>query len=409
MKTLIGASVVLTCNKHFEVIKDGGILFEGERILKVGNFNALKKDAKISEFYSSCVLLPALINPHIHFEFSGNYGILEFGNFQSWLDSVMKNRDKLMEGLDSHLNAAIKETLKSGIGCVGAISSNGLDLEALSNSPLKVMFFNEIMGTNESKIDEIWDFFKARFRKSALLQSERFKPAIALHSPYSLHSELANRALDLAFKNNLLTQAHFLESRDELRWLTKQNGAFREFFAKFFNNKTAKPFYNIHSFIELFSNIDCYFVHCLYVDNDTLEAMRRIRCEIISAPRSNRLLNNKYFDFFSAQNFRFPLIISTDGRSSNYSLNLLDEARTALFGYSGFNIHTLAKEIILAMSANPARKMRFNNGILEKNRASDFGIFEIPNIANSPQIPLDFLLYATKVKDLFINGKRIEI
>ena len=71
---LIGASVIITCDESFTIIKDGGILFDDENIIKIGKFDELKKsELQEVRFYHSCVITPALINSHIHFEYSKHY------------------------------------------------------------------------------------------------------------------------------------------------------------------------------------------------------------------------------------------------------------------------------------------------------------------------------------------------
>lgn len=406
---LIGASAVISCNKHFEIIKNGGILFSEDRILKVGDFDALKSPKIKSRFYESCVITPAFINPHIHFEFSSNFSTLNYGNFGVWLDSVMRKRDELFENSQDSIKSAIKEVLRSGTACVGAISSVGADLEALSTSPLKVMYFNEIMGTNPAKFEATKENFESRLKKAKMLENPRFKNAIALHSPYSLHNDLAEFAIDKARKGKMLVSTHFMESREELIWLDYGKGYFKDFFKNNLGVESARPFYTKREFMELFSQVPTLFAHCLYLNNDDFEFLKRLDCEIISAPRSNRLLNNRYFDFFKAKDFRFKLILATDGRSSNNSLSLLDEGRIALFAYRKFDVNALAKEILLGITRNIAKRFGFNNGSLERGKASDLAVFYVKDIEKSNQVALHFLLHAREAEDLYINGKRIDI
>lgn len=402
---LIGASAIISCNKHFDIIKNGGILFNEDKILKIGDFDSLKSPKIPSKFYDSCVIVPAFINPHIHFEFSSNESTLNYGNFGVWLDSVMKHREDLFQ--NANIKESIKEVLKSGTACVGAISSVGLDLEALSVSPLKVVFFNEIMSANESKIEAIKDNFETRFKKAKLLENANFKNAIALHSPYSLHKELALYALHKARENKALVSTHFMESKEELVWIDYHKGYFKQFFTHTLGIKDAKPHYTKREFLELFRENATLFTHCLYLSNDDFEILQSLNADIVCSPRSNRLLNNRYFDFFKAKDFGFKLILSTDGKSSNNSLSLLDEARCALFAYHKFDVNNLAKDILYGITANVAKRFGFNNGILEKGKASDFAIFKIKDIAKSSQIALNFILHAKEVEDLYINGKRI--
>lgn len=407
-KELIGASAVIACDKHFSVIKNGGILFDGDKILKVGEFSALKSPKIASRFCESCVITPAFINPHIHFEFSANSTTLKYGSFGAWLDSVMAHRGEFFSDKGAMKNA-VSEVLRTGTGCVGAISSAGADLEILAQSPLKVMYFNEIMGSDKSKTSLVWEDFAKRVAKSKEKESTNFKSAIALHSPYSLHNELAEYALNLARREKMLVSTHLLESREELQWLDYQRGYFKDFFRKYFGAESASPFYTKREFMEQFSQVKTLFVHCLYLNNDDFEFLKCLDSAIVSAPRSNRLLNNRYFDFFKAKDFGFKLILATDGKSSNNSLSLLDEARCALFAYKRFDVDALSREIMLGITRNAAKYFGFNNGALEKGKASDFAIFYVKDIEKSSQITLDFLLHAKEASDLYINGKRIEI
>lgn len=407
---LIGASIIITCDNDFSIIKDGGILFDENRIIKIGKFDELKNKKTIEcRFYDSCVITPAFVNSHVHFEFSQNTSSLNYGNFGEWLDSVMLKRESLMKDSTDAMKLALKETLSCGVASVGAISSNGMDLDILSQSPLKVLFFNEIMGTNKKYIEKTINNFEERLKKSMLLANPNFKSGIALHSPYSLDFELASYAIKKAIEHKLLVSTHFLESKEELMWLESKKGYFKDFFKKFFGDENATPSYSKESFLKLFKNCESLFVHCLFLNNDDWAAISKLNIDIVSCPRSNRLLNNRYFDFLKAKDYRLPLIIATDGKSSNNSLNILDEARVALFAYEKFNINNLAKEILLSITRRPAKRLRFNNGILERGKASDFAIFHIKDIKDSSQVILNLFLHAQKVEDLYINGKRIDI
>ena len=38
---IIGASVVFVCDRDFSIIHDGGVVYEGERIVEVGGYPAI--------------------------------------------------------------------------------------------------------------------------------------------------------------------------------------------------------------------------------------------------------------------------------------------------------------------------------------------------------------------------------
>ena len=152
---LIGADYLLLCNEDFSIIKNGGIYFNENEILEIDTYENLQnKPTKSQKYYQNCVITPALTNLHIHLEFSQNEGSLKFGNFGKWLDSVIENRESLMDSsLQLQMQNTIQTLLQSGVGFVGAISSYGYDLEALANSPLRVLYFNEAIGAKVEALD----------------------------------------------------------------------------------------------------------------------------------------------------------------------------------------------------------------------------------------------------------------
>lgn len=87
---------VLKCDKEFTIIKDGGLVFD-EKIIDVDTLENLQSKYPDAEFIyqgENSVLMPGLINSHIHLEYSSNKTTLKYGDFNEWLNSVIANREK---------------------------------------------------------------------------------------------------------------------------------------------------------------------------------------------------------------------------------------------------------------------------------------------------------------------------
>ena len=447
---LLGSSFVFVCDSDFSVIKNGGVVYENGEIIEVGIFEELRAKYQNldSRFYEDSVLLPAFINAHIHFEFGANHFHFDYGGFPQWLSSVMKNRDDVLDKIDSIICDEISSQLECGVGSVGAISSYGLDMQALAQSPLKVVYFNEAIGSNPAAIDMLFSDFKARFERSLALSSSTFFPAIAIHSPYSVHNVLARHIINIAKANQSLLSTHFLESKAEREWLSHGKGWFLDFYTNVLKIPNPKPFYTIDEFFELFSGLRAVFVHMTNATQSELRATLDSHHSIITCPRSNKLLDGKFFnlnalrsatkstqckafdvdslDSANLDSARIALAsnsptsstiathhhttnhlaIGTDGMSSNFNLNLLDELRAGLLCMDT-NIENLAKELLLMATHNGAKALNLNNGILQKGRLADFAIFHIPHITNSTQPHLHFIMSAQKVSTLILSGKVI--
>ena len=201
---ILKAKFIILCNESFEVLQNSAIAFS-DKIEKIAKFDELineYKDAKVIDF-SNDIAMPALINSHIHLEYSANKTNLDYGDFVSWLKSIIANGQTLANSnKDKAIKQAISTQLKAGVSTIGEISSFGLSALHCINSPIRTVYFNEILGSNIAMIEQQWSGFLQRFKTSNELKSDLFIPAISVHSPYSTHIELAKKAINLAKEND---------------------------------------------------------------------------------------------------------------------------------------------------------------------------------------------------------------
>lgn len=405
---IIGADFVVLCDAEFRVIEKGGIGFESGEILTIGSYATLCEQYPNvpCNYYESCAITPALANLHLHLEFNQNEGLLHFGDFGKWLNSVIANREYLMNAdLESAMKQGIQECLQSGVGFVGAISSYGYDLEILAESPLRVLYFNEVIGSKVEALDILFQNFLARLQDSKSLQDKRFTSAVAIHSPYSVHPKLLEKTLGIVRAENLPLSVHLLESQAEKEWLESSSGYFKEFYQRFFGSD-AQAFYSVQSFLEFFQNIkNTYFVHCLEADSSVLATIASLQGKIISCPKSNRLLNSKFLNLQSLKQYKIPFCLGTDGKSSNDSLSLLDELRIALFAYPNEPLELLARELLLSVTRNAFLNTNFKLGVLKVGNLADFAVFKMPKTKGF--LAQNLILYAKEAKALYINGLEV--
>lgn len=437
MITVLGASFLFVCDESFCVLRNGAVAYDDGIIVEVGEYSVLVAKYDVPDmtkfaldpcfvldsggacFYQDSILLPAFVNAHIHFEFSANTTSFDYGSFEAWLSSVMTRRDSVLA--QNAIESAIAEQLDSGVGSVGAISSYGGDMRTLAKSPLKVVYFNEVIGANPNTMKATLLAFKERFLRSKELASERFFPAIALHSPYSVHYALAQAVLEFAqsfayqkgvngtnlCENTCFVSTHFLESDAERAWLETKSGWFYEFYKHTLGIVNPKPFYDIAGFMKLFKNVRGVFVHCTHLNKTESTYLLDSKHSIVTCPRSNRLLGGTMLDIASLDSRIVQnLGIGSDGASSNINTNMLDELRTALFGMRG-ELCTLAKILLLAATCGGAKALGLNNGELKAGKAADMALFTIPNIAHSTQPEIHLITLAKQVRQLFINGQRV--
>ncbi|EAK9945197.1 metal-dependent hydrolase [Campylobacter lari] len=405
---IIAPKIILTCDDDFNILEDKAILFD-DKILEIDSLENLQKSypqAKLIPTPKDTLLLPAFINPHTHLEFSANNGNLAFGDFLKWLDSVFNNREQLNEKAKEKLiSQNIHKMLKSGTATIGEISSFGSDLNPCVNSQARVVFFNEILGSNANFIQAKKEEFLTRYEKSMSFKTSKFIPAISVHAPYSTHPEFAKFAIKLARENDHLLSTHFLESNHENNWLRFKKGGFKKSLAKF--NKNPMPFYTPQNFLELFKDQRTLFTHCVYFKEwDLLDKNLH---SITHCAFSNRLLSKNTFKLKSALKNGVNIHLGTDGLSSNTSLSMLDEMRANLLIHDDFELENFAKILLLMATNKAAKALNLNLGQIQKGKIADFSLFALPNSVNLKQLPLQFILQSKEVLKLFIEGKECKL
>lgn len=402
------ADYVLCMDKNNTIIENGEVIFDNT-IKEVGkNLQETKKEIYLGK---NSVLMPGLINTHTHLEFSSNKTLLEYGDFISWLNSVIEHRETLfVECKGDCFKKAIDEMKKSGVCAFGEISSTGDDLKYIKHSLLKVVYFNEIIGTTPGAVDMLYQDFLARVNESFEIQKNnpKFKVGVSIHSPYSVHPILMDKVIQIAREKELPIQAHFMESKAERNWLDKGEGEFKLFFEKHFKN--AKPLIKPLEFLEKFKDTNTTFIHCVYANEDELQKISELNASIAHCPVSNRLLNVGILNLERVKNFSIDYSVATDGMSSNYSLNLFKEIRAALLMHTDLHPKILAKDLLKSVTINGAKSLGLNNGSIEVGKDADLISFKLPSkVKDLELLPLQIILHTNEVEKMYINGEEIKL
>lgn len=359
-------------------------------------------EAKVTTLRENSLLMPGLINAHVHIEFSANKTNLSYGDFIGWLYSVIENREELIGGCDSKcMSKAIDTMLEAGITTFGAISSHGMDLEACENAKQNVVYFNELIGSQAIMADTLFGDFLSRLDASKTVKRKGFHPAVAIHSPYSVHPVLIKKALEIVKNENLKLTAHFMESEAERNWLDSSNGEFKEFFEKLLKQKSAVC--GSDEFLNNFENFNTLFTHATQTNETELDTIAKHKQTIIHCPISNRLLGNGALDIKSldAKNIRW--ILATDGLSSNYKLDLFEEMKVALFMHSDMPLLDLAKKLIKSVTKDAADALGLNTGEIKVGKNADMLIVDLDSQPNE-ELAIHLILHRYNISKVYING-----
>lgn len=376
-----------------------------KKIKKIAPLKELKKefpDAVVTKLKKNSLLMPGLINAHVHLEFSANRTKLSYGDFISWLYSVIENREELIGGCDSScMTKAIDSMLESGITTFGAISSHGMDLQACADAKQNVIFFNELIGSQAKMADALFTDFLARLDASKSIKREGFYSGVAIHSPYSVHPILIKKALQIVKKEKLKLTTHFMESSAERDWLDKSEGDFKDFFQNLLKQNSSLS--SSSEFLEHFSGHMTLLTHAIKANEEELKMLSSNGHTVIHCPISNRLLGNGALDLKKLQEHNIRWICATDGLSSNYKLDLFEEMKCALFMHSNMPLLELAKQLIRSVTKDAADALGINSGEIAEGKSADMIVLDLQS-KPSDELAIHLILHRYNISKVYING-----
>nr|WP_321268281.1 metal-dependent hydrolase [uncultured Sulfurimonas sp.] len=384
---------------------DLAIAFD-KQIKKIAPLQELTKeypDAKVTILEKNSLIMPGLINAHVHIEFSANKTSLSYGDFMSWLYSVIENREDLIGGCDSKcMNKAIDAMLNAGITTFGAISSHGMDLEACADAPQNVVFFNELIGSQATMADALFGDFISRLDASKSINREGFHPGVAIHSPYSVHPILIKKALEIVKNEDLKLTAHFMESEAERNWLDASDGDFKKFFVDLL--KQDKSVCDSKEFLEHFDGHNTLLTHGVNANDEELKTIAKNNHTIIHCPISNRLLGNKTLNIKKLNDKKIRWIVATDGLSSNYKLDLFEEMKMSLFMHSDAPLLEFANALLRGVTIDAANALNLNTGEIAEGKNADMIVLDLDKEPND-ELAIHLILHRYNISKVYINGK----
>jgi len=399
---IISPNYIYTSDK---ILENQAIAFD-KKIEKIAPLDELIEkypNAEVTKLQENSLVIPGLINAHVHIEFSANKTNLSYGDFINWLYSVIENREELINGCDKNcMTKAIDAMLDSGITTFGAISSHAMDLEACANAKQNVVFFNELIGSQAVMADTLFGDFISRLDASKSIKRDGFYPAVAIHSPYSVHPVLVKKALSMVKNENLKLTAHFMESQAERDWLDNNDGDFKEFFEKLLKQNSAVC--DSKEFLKYFDGHNALLTHVVNADEDELNTIAKNNHTIIHCPISNRLLGNKTLNIKKLIDKNIRWIVATDGLSSNYELNLFEEMKMSLFMHSEAPLLEFAKKLIDGVTIHPANALGLNTGEIKEGKNADMLILDLDK-KPTQELPIHIILHRYNISKIYINGK----
>ncbi len=344
------------------VIREGSIVVADGRIVDIGRRIAiLQKYPQVPETSYSCVLMPGLVNAHMHLELSHlqhNSEPLPDQNFTDWIDALIAKRvadQSCREKIVETFTMSLHEQYSSGVVLIGDIGNEYYDELHFAGGEFQpnVLRMLEYLGPNREG---------SRLAQESLLQLDE-RISVTGHAPYSTAPELLLAIKKRCNRLQHLFSIHTAESGDEREFLQAGTGCFRDFLEK--KNSWDGVFHFPESgfpgTIEYFDHLGLLddktlLVHCVHVSENELQLIKERGARICLCPGSNQFIGVGLAPVEQMIALGLLPALGTDSPASNHAIDIWREMQLLVNHYS-----TLEYSTVLAMATiGGAKALRYD-------------------------------------------------
>ena len=352
-------------------IRDGAlVLDESGTVLDLGPaVDVLARSTGARVEARSGVILPGLVNAHVHLELSALRGKTTGGaGFVPWLESLQRARAS--EGEDEHersaaIDRAIAGLVEVGVVAVGEVS-NGLGAWARASERLLGTVFHEVFAidraTGLAQLDTLEVQRDAHAPTGGRAHAMRWVPVP--HALYSTHPDVVRALVARVGADSPITM-HLAEHAAERAFLARGDGPWRGFLDRRGLGAAADAFpidgRDPLALAEALGVLrpGAAMVHLADARPEELDRMASHRAIAVLCPRSNLTIETKLPPLEALRARGVELALGTDSLASAPSLDPLGDARALLERNPGCPAATL----VCAATSGGARAIGWGDAL----------------------------------------------
>ncbi len=405
-------------------IENGAVLVEGDKILDVGELDELSSKypkASVKDLGLS-VIMPGFVDAHSHLEYSVFRGSCDDLAFSHWkLQVTEKSRLLSEEDWLTSARLGALEAIASGITSIADTTNTGASLTAAKEAGLSGLIFCEVMGMDNSKVDEIVTEAK---KKIKAWRKETEETAIEIGvSPYSVYAvspPLFQAVSHLAKEEGLTVSFHLAGSPDEVEFVKYGSSPLATRYLKemgwdglLWQPMGVSPVKYVEQWDVLESG-RVIAVHCVQVDDNDIDVLKKYGVSVVHCPKCSAKLGMGIAPLAKFISRGIKVAIGMDSPASNNTMDMFDEMRIGLLLQRGkeAKVDSFSAETFIRMATLGGAEvlgMDSKAGSLDKGKDANIIAVDISNThSNLTCNPYSSLVYTANQEDVIfsmIGGK----
>ena len=384
-------------------------------VIENGQIREIRPAISSDPFIANSCILPGLINTHTHLAYTSMRNLFDDQPFFSWIRKLTETKYQKMKDEDFAKSTVqgIEENLRAGITTVADLSDSESSLKALSQSPLRAIFYWEVFGVEKEQADKTWKTLPEIFQWLQQYQNDRLKIGISPHACYTVRSELYSNIANWAVEKNIPVSFHIAESREEERFIKSRLGLIAEFLkVRAADWEITEPSSIQHVAKTGIFRTKPIVAHAVQASAEDLRILAESDVAVSHCPKSNAKFGHGIAPLSAMIDRGIRVGIGTDSAASNNRFDLFEEARFGLLLQRTAGNMTISEQKMLElMTIDGARALNMHDsvGSIEPGKLADLTVVEVPNIYQHSQHVLCHLIHnstATDVLETVVDGKR---
>lgn len=423
MKTLISnALAIATCDDQRRRLSGADVLVDGRTIEAVGV--GLKAPDAHTIDATGCVIIPGMVNTHHHLyqTLTRNLPAAQGYKLFDWLKYLYPIWARITpDAMRISTLVGLGELLLTG--CTTAVDHHYLfpagqpqdllDFSILAGREVGMRFHpsrgSMSLGVSkgglppdhtvqtEDAILADCERVVAKYHDPSPLSMCRI--VLAPCSPFSVTPELMRDTVTWAKARGLKCHTHLAETLDE-----------EQFCEATFKRRPVGLMEDLG-----WVDGDCWFAHCVYMNDDEIAQFARARAGVAHCPTSNMRLGSGIAPYVKMFKAGVPVGLGVDGSASNDSSDMLGEMRSALYVHrlrDGVDSTRVDDILWTATRGGAAVLGRDDIGQLAPGKAADMAIFDVTGLAYAGSLhdPIAALLFCGDshvAKHVLVNGEQV--
>lgn len=377
MSILIENATIITMDTKNRIIRDGGCLIEGDRIVALGDNNEVRKEAHAPEHRidaRNCLLMPGLVDAHIHTNNTLSRGLVPPDvAFGEWIGKWMRPYKSLLLSRFGAVSSklAMVEMIRSGTTCFLdslVYSRHGFSgfVEAVVEAGLRACIAKFV--TDVPRFEPMEGIGEEDTIREARSLHDKFQGAgdgrveVWLEPPAlgTTGKQLYEEVSDLAKEINAGLTIHFLEAREDREQLRKMG---------FVPGKLAEETGMLGE--------RRVFAHGVWMSDEDIEVLAKSGATVAHCPTTNMKLIDGIAPVAKMLSRGLNVALGCDGFSSNDNVDIFREMRTATL------LHRVVAMDPDAVTAFNALRMGTVNGAAALGKKVEIGSLEVGKKADA--------------------------